>query len=204
MGSFPSTLGWVLAGGDSRRMGGGAKGLLPLAGKPMVHHAVARLEGDVVYAMLNVNGDPAPYAALGLPCCADDEAGLGPVGGVLTGLRVAAEARLTQIMTVPCDAPFMPEDVVARLHEGDPGAPAVAVSPDGWHPTVARWPVPFAFALRQWVETDSRRSLRDALVMLGAYAVAFPDGSAFANVNTPEDLQAANLRATKTPEREAL
>ncbi|MCA0452219.1 MAG: NTP transferase domain-containing protein, partial [Proteobacteria bacterium] len=107
----PKIAGVVLAGGLSRRMGGGDKALRPLAGKPMLAHVLDRAARQVGAMVLNVNGDPARFAEFGLPCVADSVSGFaGPLAGVLAGLDWAAanapDAEL--VASFPSDAPFLP------------------------------------------------------------------------------------------------
>ena len=113
----PATIGGViLAGGRSRRMGGGDKCLAPLDGRPLLAHAIDRLAPQVGPLVLNANGDPARFAAFGLPVIADGFPGFaGPLAGVLAGLDWAAGSGLAAVVTVPADTPFFPEDMVARL-----------------------------------------------------------------------------------------
>ena len=120
--------GVLLAGGQSRRMGGGDKGLLDLAGKPMLAHAIERLSPQVGRMVINANGDPARFAAFGLPVVADTIADFaGPLAGVLAGMRWSrANAPAARwIATAAGDAPLLPRDLVERcLHalEDRPGA----------------------------------------------------------------------------------
>ena len=111
-------VGVVLAGGLARRMGGGDKGLLELAGRPTLDHVLERLRPQVRLCVLNANGDPGRFARWGLPVAADvlpDNPG--PLVGVLTGMdwTVANLPGLEWIVTVPTDAPFLPRDLAARL-----------------------------------------------------------------------------------------
>jgi molybdenum cofactor guanylyltransferase len=113
------TLGVVLAGGLARRMGGGDKPLRLLGGVPMLDHVLRRITPQVAAMIVNANGDPARFASHGLPVVAD---GLpdhpGPLAGILAALDWAAEHRpgLPWVVSVPGDAPFIPHDLVARLH----------------------------------------------------------------------------------------
>src|SRR5262245_6428783 len=110
--------GVLLAGGQSRRMGGGDKGLLPLAGKAMLGHVIERLAPQVSAIVLNANGDPARFAAFGLPVVADTVTGfVGPLAGVLAGMRwsLAQAPHDRWIVTAPGDAPLIPGDLVSRM-----------------------------------------------------------------------------------------
>lgn len=195
--------GVLLAGGRSRRMGGGDKGLRLLAGKPMLRHVIDRIGPQTTRLVLNANGDPGRFAAFGLPVCSDpfgDHAG--PLAGVLAGLQWslahAPEAR--NIVTVSTDAPFLPRDLVARLAaavEGRGNAIALAASGGELHPVIGLWPV----ALAGDLEAQLRAGVRKVLAWTDRHdtaAVDFPlttlaSGSIdpFFNANTPEELAEA-------------
>src|SRR6185436_2052358 len=142
--------GVILAGGLSRRMGGGDKGLLELAGRPMLAHVVCRLRPQVGAILVNANGDPARFAPLGLPVVPDTVGGfVGPLAGVLAGMRWSAvnapDARW--IVTAAGDAPLLPGDLVAQLAAAvasRPGAIALAQSHGELHPVIGLWPVALA------------------------------------------------------------
>jgi molybdopterin-guanine dinucleotide biosynthesis protein A len=105
--------GLVLAGGLARRMGGQDKGFVELAGQPMVVHVLSRLAPQVGPILISANRNPERYAEFGRPVLGDDVAGfLGPLAGVLTGLRACTTEFL---LTAPCDAPLLPPDLALRL-----------------------------------------------------------------------------------------
>ena len=82
----------LLAGGQARRVGGGDKCLLPLAGRPLLAHVIARIQPQVAALVLNANGDPTRFAAFALPVIGDDIGGQpGPLAGILAGLDWAAK-----------------------------------------------------------------------------------------------------------------
>lgn len=189
--------GVILAGGRSTRMGGGDKGLLALAGRPMLAHVIARFAPQVAVLALNANGDAARFARFGLPVLADSLPGYpGPLAGVLAGLDWAAELGFSSVVSVAADTPFLPTDLVARLAAG---RFTQAASPDAdrilrRHPTVALWPVALREDLRQALQRGARKVGRWAADK-GAVPVAFhehPDP--FLNINTPEDLALAERR----------
>ena len=160
--------GVLLAGGQSRRMGGGDKGLLELAGRPMLGHVICRLGAQVGAIVINANGDPARFDAFGLPVVPDTIGGfVGPLAGVLAGMRWSAanapEARW--IVTAAGDAPLLPSDLVARLLkaavESRPGAIALAQSHGELHPVIGLWPV--ALARRPGGAAAGRRAQGAAL-----------------------------------------
>src|SRR5262245_50199392 len=126
--------GVILAGGQSRRMGGGDKGLLDLAGKPMLAHVIERLAPQVGRMIINANGDPARFARLGLPVVPDTVPDFaGPLAGVLAGMRwsMANAPAARWIATAAGDAPLLPTDLVVRslaALQDRPGAIAGAIA----------------------------------------------------------------------------
>lgn len=194
----PDTLGCVLAGGLARRMGGGDKPLRLLGGRPMLDHALDRLAPQVAETILNANGTPARFAAYGLPVVAD---GLpdhpGPLAGILAALDWAAERRpgLAWVASVPGDCPFIPRDLVARLHAARAmaGVPLASVASGGQaHPPVGLWPVALRVALRAALLSGERKIDRWT-ARHGCAIAEWPDQPVdpFFNANAPEDLAAA-------------
>ena len=122
--------GLVLAGGLARRMGGIDKGLVELAGRPMIEHVLHALRPQVGPLLINANRNVDRYAAYGFPVVSDTLQGfMGPLAGVLAALqRLATEF----LVTVPCDAPLVASDLVGRLHAACVANDAdVAVATDG-------------------------------------------------------------------------
>lgn len=206
--SHPPVVGVVLAGGLSRRMfehagARGDKALLDLAGQSMIAHVIARLSPQVARMIVNANGDPARFALLGLPVVADTVEGfVGPLAGVLAGLRWAAHETpaATHIVTVSADAPFLPDDLVARLvaaESGARGAIAMARSEGELHPVIGLWPV----ALADDLEVALRSGVRKVLAWTDGYGTLPVDFASvviagrrvdpFFNANTPEELDEA-------------
>ncbi len=196
--------GVLLAGGLSRRMGGGDKCLRPLAGRPILARIVGRVRPQVGPLVLNANGDPARFADFGLPVVPDVVEGFaGPLAGVLTGLAWAeAEAPGCQwLASFATDAPFVPEDLAARLLaavEAEGADMACAASRGRPHPVFGLWPL----RLRRELEAAMREEeIRKVDVWTGRYRLAtvdFPDietGAGpldpFFNTNRPEDLEEA-------------
>lgn len=185
--------GVILAGGDGRRMGGADKALLPLGGETLVDHVLARVAPQVAELALSANGDAARFARLRLPVLAD-AARLGPLSGVLAGLRWAAAAGADAVVTAPVDAPFLPCDLVPRLHmaaEGSAQGLAVAASGGRLHPTFGLWPVALLAPLAAFLDSGAKPKVMDFALAHGAATADFPDDGAFANLNTPEDLARA-------------
>jgi molybdopterin-guanine dinucleotide biosynthesis protein A len=185
----------ILAGGLSRRMGGGDKPLLRLHGRPLLAHVVARLAPQAGPLAINANGDPARFSAYGLPVLPDPVLGHpGPLAGILAALLWAKTLGAPAVLTAPGDAPFLPFDLLHGLSEGD--LPAIAASRGRPHPVVGLWPVTFEAPLRKTLAQGRLRVLDFALAQ-GARVVDFPipdDGrEPFLNLNTPQDLAAARL-----------
>lgn len=199
--------GVILAGGLSRRMGGGDKCLLPLGGKPMLAHVIARLRPQVDRLALNANGDPTRFATFGLEVVPDGIAGNpGPLAGVLAGLDWAAAAGEEAIVTVAADTPLFPETLVVRLVQAatlarTPLAMALSEDPErGYapHPTFGLWPVALREDLRASIAGGARR-VRDWTAPRGCAETLFPGAHRpFFNVNTPADLAEAEALVAGT------
>ncbi len=186
-------------------MGGGDKGLLELAGRPMLGHVICRLSPQVGRVVINANGDAMRFAAFGLPVVPDTIGGfVGPLAGVLAGMRWAAinTPQARWVVTAAGDAPLLPSDLVARLVKATarrPGAIALAQSHGELHPVIGLWPI----ALAQDLEEQLRSGVRKVLHWTdrhGTMPVPFPparigglDIDPFFNANTPQELD--QLRA---------
>jgi molybdenum cofactor guanylyltransferase len=205
---FPPTLGLILAGGLARRMGGGDKPLKTIGGVTILDRVLARLRPQCTSLLINANGDPKRFAATGLPVVADDVPDFaGPLAGILAGLDWAAtHARgVTYVASVPGDCPFLPRDLVARLHQARlaAGNPlACAHSGDWHHPVVGVWPVQLRADLRKAVVEESLRKIE---VWTARHGVALADWpmapvDPFFNVNTPEDAAEADRIAQRHPD----
>lgn len=182
--------GIILAGGEGRRMGAD-KALLPLAGRPLLAHVRERLEPQVEALAVSANGDPARLARFGLPVLADDRP-LGPLSGILSGLRWAAERGAEALVSAPVDAPFLPGDLTPRLIlAADGPAFAVARAGDRLHPAFGLWPVSLTPALSAFLASGAKPKVMDFAAVHRAAIATFPDDGAFANLNTPQDLAAA-------------
>lgn len=174
-------------------MGGADKALLPLSGQPLAAHAAARLEPQVERLAISANGDPARLAFLGCPVLPDAER-MGPLSGVLSAMDWAAPLGATAIVTVAVDTPFFPCDLAPRLAlaaEGSAGGIALARSGGNDHPTFALWPVDLRDALRAFLGSGAKASIRAFADARGAARADFPDDGAFANLNTRDDLARA-------------
>ncbi|QEN91369.1 molybdenum cofactor guanylyltransferase MobA [Labrys sp. KNU-23] len=196
-------MGVILAGGLSRRMGGGDKGLSLLGGWTILERIVARLRPQVAALFLNANGDAARFDALALPILPDGVPDFpGPLAGVLAGLDHAAQAGFAEVIVVPCDTPFLPEDLVTRLRAGtQAGRGAVAVSGGRRHPTAALWPVHLRTALRKALVEEGQRRVETILRRHDFAEVAWPvePFDPFANVNDPDGMAQAQALLNRFP-----
>lgn len=181
--------GIVLAGGMGRRMGGMNKGLLPFQGKPMVAHVLERLRPQVAEILVNANREIDAYAQFGFPVIPDAIGGYaGPLAGLHCGLSAA---HYPLAVTVPCDSPFLPLDLVERLHaalQQNDADLAVARTGDQPHPVFCLCRTSVLPNLTQFLAGGGRKI--DAwYANLNTVEVAFDDeAEAFANINTPEEL----------------
>jgi molybdopterin-guanine dinucleotide biosynthesis protein A len=197
-GSIPAI---ILAGGRASRMGGGDKGLLILADRPMLSHVIARIAPQVGALALNANGPADRFASFELPVLPDSVPNLpGPLAGVLAGMDWAASLGATSVITVAADTPFFPQTLVVRL--GQSGLRlAASKDADGTlrqHPTFGCWPVELRNKLRQDLVNGMRRVGLWAAAQ-GAELVEFPSiptFDPFFNINTPEDLARAEALAS--------
>src|SRR6202040_3202041 len=140
-------LGLVLAGGLARRMGGGDKARIRIGVATILERVLARLTPQCTRVVLNANGDPARFADTGLPVVADSVPDYaGPLAGILAGLDWAAQnaPAIEWLVSVPGDCPFLPKDLVTRLHHGrvKSNVPLACARSGEWrHPVVGLWPV---------------------------------------------------------------
>jgi molybdopterin-guanine dinucleotide biosynthesis protein A len=205
MSKHPPTLGLVLAGGLARRMGGGDKALLRIGAATILDRVLERLAPQCSRIILNANGDPSRFAFTRLPVVADDVPDFaGPLAGMLAGLDWAAAHApdIAWVASVPGDCPFLPRDLVARLHAARTAENrplACARSGDWRHPVVGIWPVALRHDLRRAVAQEGLHKIE---VWTGRHGVAIADWPTapvdpFFNVNTPADAAEAERLATE-------
>jgi len=194
VGALPSAVkarvsGIVLAGGQGSRMGGVDKGLQPFRGKPMVAHVIERLAPQVDELLINANRNPDDYARFGHRVIADEIPGFaGPLAGFERGL---AHASGELVATVPCDSPFLPADLVARLRtqlESTDAELAVARTGDQPHPVFTLMRRDVLPSLQRFLGSGQRKIDR-WYGELRVAEVAFDDeADAFLNINTRDEL----------------
>src|SRR5436305_12936206 len=164
MTDIPATPGVLLAGGLARRMGGGDKPMRTIRGRTILERAIARLKPQCDGLILNANGDPARFAAFGLPVIADTVQDFpGPLAGILAALDWTAANRpdVGWILSAAADCPFLPRDLVARLQRAriaQSAELAVAASGGQSHPVIGLWSVALRDELRHaLVKEDIRK-----------------------------------------------
>jgi len=203
----PATYGLVLAGGLARRMGGGDKGLIRIGRETILERALARLGPQCAGMVINANGDPARFAAFRLAVVADDVEGFaGPLAGILAGLDWAAvhAPEVAYVASVPGDCPFLPRDLIARLHQARvaAGEPLACARSGEWrHPVVGVWPVALRADLRHALTKEDLRKIELWTARHGVALADWPTAPVdpFFNVNTPEDAAAAERLAVQHP-----
>jgi molybdenum cofactor guanylyltransferase len=197
----PPTLGLVLAGGLARRMGGGDKALIEIGGISILDRVLGCLSGQCTGIVINANGDPARFADTGCPVIPDNVPGHpGPLAGILAGLDwlAAQDNGVEWIVSVPGDCPFLPDDLVARLHlarrKMGAGVPLACARSGEWrHPVVGLWPLALRADLRKALVEESLRKIEMWTARHGIAIAEWPDRPVdpFFNVNTPEDAERA-------------
>jgi molybdopterin-guanine dinucleotide biosynthesis protein A len=203
----PAVAGLLLAGGLSRRMGGGDKALRTLGGETLLARVLQRIRPQVRRVVLNANGDPARFQAYGLPIVPDSVPDFaGPLAGVLAGLEWAKTQAtdLPWVASFATDAPFVPRDLVARFLEAvKTGQAQLACAASGGrtHPVFGLWPVSLADDLRHAIVDEGLRKVEDWTGRFKVAVVEYPASpfDPFFNANRPEDLaQAEQLLTSAT------
>jgi molybdenum cofactor guanylyltransferase len=200
---FPATPGLLLAGGLARRMGGGDKPMRTIGGRTILARVIARLGPQCDGLVLNANGDPARFARFGLPVIPDTVENFpGPLAGILAALDWAAAHRpsVSIVFSAAADCPFLPRDLVGRLHEAlvnEDAQLAVAASDGQSHPVIGLWSVALRDELRHaLVQEDVRRIDRwTARYKLATVAWPTEPLDPFFNANTMDDIADAERLA---------
>lgn len=182
----------VLAGGEGRRMGGG-KPLRPYGSTTLLAHAVGLARGWSPIVAVAVRSADQAAGATDSPLIVDDPAIAGPAAGLAAAFAFAVRRGADRLLTLPCDAPCLPRDLLTRLEAGlgnDAGV-AVAASLGRLHPTCALWRMACAERLPGYL--IARSSLRGFAAECGLAAIEWPcdaEADPFANANTPAELAA--------------
>lgn len=197
--------GIILAGGQSRRMGGQDKAMLPFGHRRLIDHVHERLSRQVNTVVLNSNGDPADIASLNVPVVPDDIGGFaGPLAGILAAMEWANDqaAPFSHVLTVAADTPFFPDDLAKRLClaiTDAPGHIGVAASGGRLHPVFGLWPVFLKADLRDWLSDEKNRRVVSWIEghphRIAEFSPATTQSGGtfdpFFNINTPQDIAEA-------------
>ncbi|MCW5691717.1 MAG: molybdenum cofactor guanylyltransferase MobA [Pseudolabrys sp.] len=203
----PPTYGLVLAGGLARRMGGGDKTLLTIGRSTIIDRVLATLSGQCVDIVINANGDPARFADTGCAVVPDSLPDFpGPLAGILAGLDwlAAQDNGVEWLLSVPGDCPFLPDDLVERLHEArrkmGAGVPLACARSGEWrHPVVGLWPLALRADLRKAIVEEGVRGVEFYTARHRVAIADWPDQpfDPFLNVNTPDDVARAQAIAAE-------
>lgn len=196
-------LGVLLAGGLARRMGGGDKPMRTIGGRTILERVIARLEPQCDGLVLNANGDPARFAAFGLPVIADGVADFpGPLAGILAALDWTAANRpdASLVLSAAGDCPFLPRDLVSRLHGAlvaENAELAVAASDGQSHPVIGLWSVALREQLRHALVVEDVRKIDRWTARYRLATVTWPTTplDPFFNANTMDDIAEAERLA---------
>ncbi|MDB5567158.1 MAG: molybdopterin-guanine dinucleotide biosynthesis protein [Tardiphaga sp.] len=200
---IPATPGVLLAGGLARRMGGGDKPIREIGGRTILARVIDRLAPQCDGLILNANGDPARFKAFGLPVIADDIADFpGPLAGILAALDWTATNRpdVQWILSAAADCPFLPRDLVARLHRArtaENAQLAVAASAGQSHPVIGLWSVSLRDELRHALVIEDVRKVGRWTARYRLATVEWPATplDPFFNANTMDDIAEAERLA---------
>lgn len=197
-------MGAIIAGGQATRMNKENKALKLLAGKPLVEHIASRLAPNVATLIINANRDSQAFSAIGKNVLAQDieiisdvdDLGAGPLAGLLQSLLCARNSNYNHLATVAGDTPFFPNDLVSRLAKAAPDENTIVIAKSGGfpQPIFGLWPVSLADDLNIWLSTGNTNKVMGWVRTHSHRFVEFEemDGiDPFFNINTPDDLDAA-------------
>src|SRR5262249_38842283 len=197
MTNHPPTLGLVLAGGLAPRMGGGDKGRIGIGGVSILGRVLATLSAQCTGTIIKGNGEPERGCGTRLEgVAATQRAFAGRLAGILAGLDWLAKQKngVEWILSVPGDCPFLPDDLVERLHESrrkmGAGVPLACARSGEWrHPVVGLWPLALREDLRKALVDEDLRKIEMWTARYGVAIADWPDQpiDPFFNVNTPDD-----------------
>jgi molybdopterin-guanine dinucleotide biosynthesis protein A len=195
--------GVLLAGGLARRMGGGDKPMRRIGGRTILERVIARVKPQCDQLILNANGDPARFAGFGLTVVSDTVADFpGPLAGILAALDWAAANRpgTKLVLSVAADCPFLPRDLVVRLHDAlmnENAQLAVAESGGQSHPVIALWDVGLRDELRHALVREDVRGVERWAARYRLATVTWPTTplDPFFNANTMDDIAEAERLA---------
>lgn len=196
-------IGAIIAGGQSRRMGGREKAFLELDSKPVILHVIEQFEPQVEQLVINANGEPARFSAIGLEVVPDVLTSLTtPLAGFHAALQFAKSVGADVLVTVPSDTPFLPFDLAAKLLENSMANGAAIASSGGQdHYIIGAWNKELLDDLERGIANDGLFRVKDWAQRASAQKVEWPvePYDPFFNVNTPEDLLRAEQILKASP-----
>lgn len=188
-------LGAIIAGGHSTRMGGREKSFLELAGATLIERTLSRLRFQVDEVIINANGDASRFSTTGATVVEDILTDVGtPLAGLQASLYYGQSHGFDAVVTVPCDAPLLPLDLVERLLEGgEVTGAAIARSGGQDHYLTGIWTTAMAKPLGRLIEAEGMKRVQDFVSRAKAEKVVWAavPHDPFFNINTPEDLAEA-------------
>lgn len=192
---IPPVTAILLAGGEGRRMGGQDKGLIPLRGKPLAEWVLARIRPQASEILISANRNLQAYEALGCPVVRDKTEGyVGPLAGIARGLL---DARNELVLSIPCDTPFLPDDLVARLYaalaNGDHDL-AVPLAAGRTQNAICLMRRSVGANLAQFLAQGGRKVMDWQAGLKPAVADFSDEAAFFVNINNPEQLAALDAK----------
>ena len=199
--SSDNIVGVILAGGQSRRFGGGDKFIAELKGEPLVDRVIERVRSQTRQLIISTNIEIPHLTKFKLPIVADAVQGqAGPLAGILAGMEWTRDYTTDYewIVSFPTDAPFVPLDCVVKMLKqavSDNAEIVCAASGGRTHPVCALWRVDLAENLRQAMVKEDMRKIDLWTARHRLSVLEFPDQpfDPFFNINRPEDLAQAEI-----------
>ena len=198
----------ILAGGKGRRMGGKEKALIPLLDRPLLSYVLEKVSGKVAPIALNINTNLEQFAKFGYPIIEDPIKGhLGPLAGILASLNWAQKNNNDWVMTLPCDTPFLPNNIIQSMlkaKNNQPNVDLVVAKSRGFnHPVIALWKSEINIKLQNALD----EGIRKIDIFTSQLKIAYVDFDSidnssfdpFTNLNSPRDLIDAQQILGKLP-----
>lgn len=184
MGNAVPLTGIILAGGEGRRMGNRDKGWIELKGKPLIQHALERLQPQVDQCLISANRNLERYAALNVPVVTDSETYLGPLAGIAHALQ---QCTTDYALVVPTDAPLLPPDLAQRLLQKLPAQLVICHDGERLQPLFGLFHRSLANSIFHFLQSGQRQ-LTAWCMEQSPQIVTIENAQAFANLNSPDEL----------------